>query len=525
VEPDVTELAGGHLTARAARIAAVVAKHGLHDRREKGANRAARLRETLEELGPTFAKLGQILSTRPDLIPPDVADELARLQDDVPPLTEAEVVQVMEEELKVPWEDVFEHIEPQPLAAGTIGQVHRARLEGGERVVIKVQRPGAAEEIERDLGLFALFAEKVEGREALSGLIDIPAVVEHLASSLRRELDFREELANIERMRVVLEPYSRLDVPGVHKELSSRRLLVMDEIVGGGSLRDAPQGDERRDAARQLLESFYRQVLTEGFFHADPHPGNLLWADGKIWLLDLGMVGMLEEEPRGLLLLLLLAFWRSDADFLADVLLMLGEGPSDIDLEVLRAELREYLERFRVSSLSDIELGPMLDGMIQIAAKHRIRLPASLAMTGKAFGQVQLAVAELDPDLDPFSSVSGFMFKGMRERLGGALDLQRAVYETQKLKLRVTRLVEGIERLTGARPGPGLQIELRGSKSLEEAIRRAGRRIALAFASGAALLAAVLAAAADSIDTWVPITLGVAAGLAAIALVLDLRRR
>jgi ubiquinone biosynthesis protein len=266
-------------------------------------------------------------------------------------------------------------------------------------------------------------------------------------------------------------------------------------------------------------------VLTEGFFHADPHPGNLLWADGKIWLLDLGMVGMLEEEPRGLLLLLLLAFWRSDADFLADVLLMLGEGPSDIDVEALRAELREYLERFRVSSLSDIELGPMLDGMIQIAAKHRIRLPASLAMTGKAFGQVQLAVAELDPELDPFSSVSGFMFKGMRERLGGALDLQRAVYETQKLKLRVTRLVEGIERLTGARPGPGLQIELRGSTSLEEAIRRAGRRIALAFASGAALLAAVLAAAADSIETWVPITLGVAAGLAAIALVLDLRRR
>jgi hypothetical protein len=146
-------------------------------------------------------------------------------------------------------------------------------------------------------------------------------------------------------------------------------------------------------------------------------------------------------------------------------------------------------------------------------------------MTGKAFGQVQLAVAELDPELDPFSSVSGFMFKGMRERLSGALDLQRAVYETQKLKLRVTRLVEGIERLTGARPGPGLQIELRGSKSLEEAIRRAGRRIALAFASGAALLAAVLAAATDRIETWVPITLGVAAGLAGIALVLDLRRR
>ena len=177
----------------------------------------------------------------------------------------------MEEELGVPWEDVFESIEPEPLAAGTIGQVHRARLEGGHRVVIKVQRPDAAEAIERDLGLLALFAEKAEGREALRDLVDIPAVVEHLSSSLRRELDFRQEAGNIERMREVLAAYPRLAVPGVHEQLSTGRLLVMDEVVGG-PLHDAPIGQTRREAARQLLEAFYRQVLTEGFFHADPTP-------------------------------------------------------------------------------------------------------------------------------------------------------------------------------------------------------------------------------------------------------------
>src|SRR3954452_3384102 len=158
----------GSLLGRATRVASVFAKYGLRETRG-GADpieiRARRLRDALEELGPTFAKLGQILSTRPDLLPPEFIIELSSLQDDVAPLTEAEVVQVMEEELRVPWEDVFEHIEPQPLASGTIGQLHRARLEGVERVVIKVQRPAAAEEIERDLGLFALFAEKVEGRE------------------------------------------------------------------------------------------------------------------------------------------------------------------------------------------------------------------------------------------------------------------------------------------------------------------------------------------------------------------------
>jgi ubiquinone biosynthesis protein len=520
----VTELAGGKLTARAARIAVVIAKHGLRAAGEDDASRPARLRAALEELGPTFCKLGQILSTRPDLVPPDVADELSQLQDRVPPLTEAEVVQVMEQELGVPWEDVFESIEPEPLAAGTIGEVHRARLEGGHRVVIKVQRPGAAEEIERDLGLFALFAEKAEGREALSGLIDIPAVVEHLSSSLRRELDFREEAANMERMREeVLVDFPRLAVPGVHTELSTRRLLVMDEVEGI-PLSSAPPGDERREAARQLLEAFYRQVLTDGFFHADPHPGNLLWADGCIYLLDLGMVGTLDEEKRGLLLLLLLAFWREDADFLADVLMMLGEAHGEVGMEALRADLAEYVRQFRVGSFADIQLGSMLDALIAIAARHAIRLPASLAMAGKAFGQMQLAVGELDPTLDPFSAVGGFVFRGLRELLGGVLDPKKVVYEIQKLRLRMSRLIEGIERLTGARPGPGLQIELQGSRTLEDAIRRAGRRIALAFAGGAALLAAVLAAAASEIGVWVPIALGVVAGIAGIALALDLAR-
>jgi ubiquinone biosynthesis protein len=524
VEQIVTELAGGHLTARATQIAAIIAKHGLKAAKEDDRARPARLRAALEELGPTFCKLGQILSTRPDLIPLEVADELSRLQDRVPPMTEAEVVRVMEEELGVPWEDVFESIEAEPLAAGTIGQVHRARLDGGERVVVKVQRPGAAEEIERDLGLFALFAEKAEGREALSGLVDIPAVVEHLSSSLRRELDFREEAANLERMRDVLADFPHLGVPAVHEQLSTTRLLVMDEIQGV-PLRDAPPGDDRRRAAKELLDAFYRQVLTEGFFHADPHPGNLLWAEDRIFLLDLGMVGTLDEETRSLLLLLLLAFWREDADFLADILLILGEARDDIDLESLRADLAEYVAQFKVGSFGDIELGPMLDALIEIAARHGVRLPGSLAMTGKAFSQMQLAVGELDPTLDPFSAVSGFLFRTLRTRVGSAVDPQKAIYEVQKLKLRTTRLIEGIERLTGARPGPGLQIELRGSRSLEEAIKRAGRRIALAFGGGAALLAAVLAAAASSIDLWVPITLGIVAGIAGLVLALDLAKK
>jgi ubiquinone biosynthesis protein len=178
-------------------VAQVFARYGLQDvlhrTRDDDAGRARRFRSALEELGPTFAKLGQILSTRPDLLPAAVVAELADLQDHVAPLTEAEVVAVMEAELKVPWEDVFASIESDPLASGTIAQVHRATLVGGERVVVKVQRPTAETEIRQDLGLLRRFAEKAASRPAFQQVVDVPAVIDHLSSSLVRELDFRHE--------------------------------------------------------------------------------------------------------------------------------------------------------------------------------------------------------------------------------------------------------------------------------------------------------------------------------------------
>jgi ubiquinone biosynthesis protein len=393
------------LIGRAAKIAAVLGRYGM-----RGSSATPeQLRAALEELGPTFAKLGQVLSTRPDLLPPEVIAELQTLQDRVAPMTEQEVVGVMEEELGVPWEDVFESIEPEPLAAGTIAQVHRARLESGEDVVVKVQRPTAEEAILRDLALLELFAEKAGRRRVLGSIVDFPTVVEHLSTSLRRELDFRQEAGHVARLRGALEPFSRLDVPGVHERLSTGRLLVL-EYIDGLPVRDAPEGAARREAARQLLEGFYRHVLVDGFFHADPHPGNMRWADGRIYFLDLGMVGELPPDTRELVLLLLLAFWQSDTRFLAEVLLMLGGRPAaDLDLAGLERDLEELLAKYRTAKLAEIELGPILQGMTEIAAHHGIRLPASLALTAKALSQMQLTAAVLDPELDPFSVIGRFL--------------------------------------------------------------------------------------------------------------------
>ncbi|TML46395.1 MAG: AarF/ABC1/UbiB kinase family protein, partial [Actinobacteria bacterium] len=435
----------GSLLGRATRVASVFAKYGMRETRGSADPieiRARRLRDALEELGPTFAKLGQILSTRPDLLPPEFIIELSSLQDDVAPLTEAEVVQVMEEELGVPWEDVFASIDSEPLAAGTIGQVHKATLESGERVVVKVQRPSARDEIMRDLGLLRLFAEKTESREALRRIVDLPAVVEHLSNSLQRELDFEQEAANIDQMREVLQPFSRLDAPGVHHRFTTKRLLVL-ELITGGPVREAPQGPERKEAAGQLLEAFYRQILTDGFFHADPHPGNLLWSDGTIYFLDLGMVGEVAPDVRERVLLLLLAFWQEDVPFLAEILLLLApEVPDELHLDAFREEIAELLAEYRHKSLSEIQLGPIMQGLTQIASHHGVQLPASLALVGKALAQMQLTAAELDPELDPFSVVGGFVAKNLLTRVRTSADPKRIFYEVQKLEVRANALVE-----------------------------------------------------------------------------------
>jgi ubiquinone biosynthesis protein len=521
------------LMGRALDIAGVMTKYGIKelfgrsgaDERSAHHESARRLRGALEELGPTFAKLGQILSTRPDLLPPAFIEELSTLQDNVPPLTEAQVVGVMEEELGVPWEDVFDSIDPQPMAAGTIAEVHRATLADGSRVVVKVQRPGARTDIMKDLGLLELFAQKTQGRPGLRQVIDMPAVFEHLSVSLQRELDFRGESANIDRMRTILERYPRLDVPGVYGDISTERLLVMEEIRGV-PIREAPAGEERMEAARQLLESYYAQILTVGFFHADPHPGNLMWWNDKIYFLDFGMVGEIGPEIRENLMLLLMAFWQEDVAFLTDVTLMLAGGSdrADIDVAGFQEELGALMAKYRNVSLQEIQLGPILQEITEISIRHDVPLPASLALTGKAMAQMQLATAELDPDLDPFEVAGSFLMRGVLGRVRERMDPKKLFYEGQKLRVRLTRIAEAFERLAGARPGPKLQVNF-AAERLEDTIRRAGRRLAMGIIAGAALLGTAMTASSARVAGWVPVSLGIVGGIFTLSLVVDLFRR
>ncbi|MEX2238610.1 MAG: AarF/UbiB family protein [Dehalococcoidia bacterium] len=525
----------GRLLRRAFRIGTVLARAGVEEwqeRRGRGSDEvsratARRAREVLNDLGPTFAKLGQILSTRPDLLPEEFIEELSHLQERVTPLSEVEVVSVIEEELRVPWEDVFTELEFEPMAAGTIAQVHRARLENGERVVVKVQRPTAEQEIAQDLGLLEMFAARVGERPAFKRAFDVNGIVGFLSESLRRELDFKQEAANIERMREVLAGFERLGVPVVHHELSTARLLVMEEVEGV-PLRDAPDVPERREAARQLLESYYRQVLTEGFFHADPHAGNLKWWRDSVYFLDLGMIGQVDPEARHLMTMLMLAVWQEDAPFLSDVVLALAggaEAAQDIDLDGFRSDLGEVVARYRKLPLREIQLGPMLQEVTEISMHHGVRLPASLALTAKAFAQMQLAVAELDPDLEPFAVAGSFMVKDTLKQMVSGLSPQNVVYETRKAGSRFMRILDAIESVAGSKPGPRLQVHFKGTERLEFQIEQASTRLSLALGFSAAIVGAAMTANSPLISRWVPTVLGGAGSALGVGLAVNLLRR
>lgn len=521
-----------HLGGRAVHIATVMAKYGIKelfsrpDQSDVSMRRqqARRLRSALEELGPTFSKLGQVLSTRPDLLPVEYIEELAMLQSHVPPMPEREVVRVAEQELEVPWEDVFDSIDPKPLAAGTIAQVHRATLENGDRVVVKVQRPTARADIEQDLALLEIFARKVGQRQALNQVVDMEAVFKHLSTSLQRELDFRQEIGNILRMHTVLSDYDRLAVPSVYQELSTARLLVMEEIQGI-PIAQAPEGPERIEAARQLLESFYKQIVVDGFFHADPHPGNLMWWKSGIYILDFGMVGAIDAGLREHLLLMLMALWKEDGVFLSDVTLMMTGSidRSDLDVPRFQSEIGEVMAKYRKAALAEMQIGPLLQEMSTIAFRHGVPLPASLTLAAKALAQVQLATANLDPKLNPYDVAGKFLMRVMIKRMGSALDPKALAYQLQKFKVRAERVAEAVEHLIGARPGQKLVVNFKAN-SLEEMVRRTGRRLALGFAAATSILSSALTVMSGTVADWVPLTFGIVAGLLTLGLVLDLIR-
>jgi len=389
---------------------------------------AERLRMAFAELGPTFIKLAQLLSSRPDLITEPYARELKRLQDEVPPFPAGEARRIVEEETGLPLGDVFRHFDERPLAAASIAQVHRATLLDGTPVAVKIQRPDIAEEIETDIRLLRVIARLMRRYLPESQFFNPEGIVEEFARTVRKELDFVQEGRNLERFRILFSSDPDVHIPRLFRELTGGRLLVMEFVEGvridhlGGI--DA-LGIDRKELAHKGVAAYFRQIMEEGVFHADPHPGNILVeADGRLAFLDFGQVGRLSEELREQLADLFMALVEKDFDRAVDAYIEIGIVPEGADLDrfrrEFRADLADLIEPMYGLTLAEVDVAAYLETLTELALRHRLQLPSDLLLVNKAFLFLENLGRRLDPDFDFMAEAEPYASRLIRSRLDPA---------------------------------------------------------------------------------------------------------
>ncbi|MET7998000.1 AarF/UbiB family protein [Amycolatopsis sp. NPDC005232] len=447
---------------RYSRIMRIAIGHGLGGyltgRREPGlgpgrhAKLARSLRRALEEGGVTFVKLGQLLSTRSDLLPPAFVDELGRLQDRVAPAPAEAVFAMLREELGADPEDVFAEFDPEPLAAASIAQVYGARLRSGAEVVVKVQRPGIRAQAERDVDIVRRLAALLDERAGWARALGVADLADGFADALAEELDFRVEAANIEA--VAAQPVAGVTLPTVHKALSTERVLVMGRL-DGKPLSTAAPGD-REELARAFLRCLLDQVLIGGVFHADPHPGNvLLLDDGTLGLLDFGSVGRLDAGLRAGLQSLLLALDRGDPAGLRDGLLEIVDRPDEIDEQRLERALGTLLVRhFGPGRAPGFDL---FTDLFRVVADFRLAVPPPIAAVFRALATAEGTLATLAPGFDVVSESRAFA----GEQIGARLRPDTVRDEVLALLPVLRRLPRRVDRIGAALEEGRLSVNVR----------------------------------------------------------------
>lgn len=379
-----------------------------------------RIRKVIEELGPTFIKIGQIASTRPDVIPAPIIGELEQLQDRVPPFSYPEVQTIIKEELGAEIEHFFLEFEESPLAAASIGQVHRAVLLNGQEVAVKVQRPQIGAVIQTDLEILLDLANLAEQRLKWAEQYKVTVMAAEFARSLRAELDYTIEGRNAEKIARQFRDDPRIHIPQIYWEHTTKRILTM-EYVQGLKLSRLDEYDEaeydRSAIAETLAQTVLKQILIEGFFHADPHPGNIMvLPDQAIALLDFGMVGRLSPDMKQHFASLVLALMRQRTEDMIKAIFQMGLVPDEVDLSLLRKDVDELREKYLGIPLSRIHLGEAVNELFAVAFRHRILIPADLTLLAKALLTLEGIVAKLDPELSILDIARPFGTKLLRER-------------------------------------------------------------------------------------------------------------
>ncbi len=479
-------------------ISVVLAKHGFDQVAEKLtggkgdldaeavrdlATAPRRFKNLLQDLGPTFVKLGQILSTRPDLLPSGYINELKTLQSDVAPLEFDVIAKALEESLHQPLEDAFQRVEETPLASASIAQVHRATLKGGASVVLKVQRPGIEKTIRSDLHLLYLVARLLEATIEEGSLYRPVEIIQEFEQAIFQELDFLNEARNTRELGHNFRENGNLRFANVFPELSSRTVLCM-EFLEGTKASDLPEETGHRETtARAILDGYFQMVYQDGLFHGDPHPGNILVdGEGKVALLDCGLVGRL---PRGLqehLVQFSLAITTQDADSLARIVCRLGNPVGRINLTGFRDEIQDLLGRYLGGQLGEFNAGSLVTELLDLALRHRIRLQPNFALLAKTAITVEGVVRSLNPDLDIVATVAPYTRKLVFDRFNPKSALKQAVGllgSLNDMPLQFQQIVTDLEtgRLT-------MNVQNRELDKLSKSLNDLGSKIFLGMLAG-----------------------------------------
>ena len=372
-----------------------------------------KLRLIFEDLGPTFIKFGQLLSMRPDMIPDEYCKELARLRTGARPMEFADVIGVLEGEYGEDCGDIFEMIDQKPLGSASIAQVHAAVLKNGRSVVIKVQRPDIYERMEQDIRLLhkASVVIKIFGR--MGQVIDLNAVLDEIWTVAKQELDFMTEAEHIRRFTELNEGLRYVAFPTVFWELTTPKALCMERI-DGMQIDDtealAAEGYDLKDIAHKLVTCYAKQVLEDGYFHADPHPGNLRIQDGKIVWLDMGMIGTLTTQDRHMMKKAVMAIAVGDVYALKQAVLGISRHTGTINHTRLTEDIEEMLMRYGTAELSSLNIGQMFTDLLLIAESNGLSMPAGISMLGRGMMTIEGVVSKIDPEtnvVDIYASALG----------------------------------------------------------------------------------------------------------------------
>ncbi len=415
--------------------------------------KAEELARDLERLGPTFVKLGQLLSTRADLLPVPYLEALARLQDDVEPFSFAEVEQIVGEELGVRISKAFADFEATPLAAASLGQVHRATLRDGRAVAVKVQRPGIREQIVEDLEAFTEIAGVLDRHSDAGKLYQFEKMVDEFRKSILREIDYRQEAQNLVALRKNLEEFPRIFVPAPIEDYTTTRVLTMEFVFGQKITSLSPLSRmefDGKELAEELHRAYLKQILIDGFFHADPHPGNVFLTEGKdLALLDLGMVGRISPQMQEDLLKLLLAISEGRGDEAADRASEIGEKLETFDEAEFRRQVGELVGVYQNTTVEHIQIGKVVMEVSRVAGTSGIRLPPELTMLGKTLLHLDEIGRALDPEFDPNASVrrnAGELLQKRMRKSASPASLYASLLEAkdfiEKLPGRVNKVLD-----------------------------------------------------------------------------------